>query len=231
MHHLGVPTTRALSLVVSDQLKITRPWYNQQVQLDIPSADDPRLAQYSPDQRQALLLQLRARKADPNIRIQEPAAITCRVCPSFVRIGHLDLFARRALKPKTKSSIKGASSSWKTDTNEWKELEWMVWHACYREYRDPAYLPFKESGDIAGAASVLLTLAADKIASMVAHWIRVGFCQGNFNADNCLVGGYTMDYGPFGRCTFLWMEYIHTVVCNRCFILQLCMFFLLSQHR
>ena len=28
--------------------------------------------------------------------------------------------------------------------------------------------------------------------------LRVGFCQGNFNSDNCLVGGRTMDYGPFG---------------------------------
>jgi len=26
----------------------------------------------------------------------------------------------------------------------------------------------------------------------------VGFCQGNFNADNCLISGRTMDYGPFG---------------------------------
>jgi uncharacterized protein YdiU (UPF0061 family) len=36
---------------------------------------------------------------------------------------------------------------------------------------------------------------------MVTGWVRVGFAQGNFNADNCLVGGKTMDYGPFG-----WME-------------------------
>lgn len=33
---------------------------------------------------------------------------------------------------------------------------------------------------------------------MVSNWVRVGFAQGNFNADNCLVGGKTMDYGPFG---------------------------------
>ena len=26
----------------------------------------------------------------------------------------------------------------------------------------------------------------------------VPFSQSNFNADNCLVGGRTMDYGPFG---------------------------------
>ena len=43
-----------------------------------------------------------------------------------------------------------------------------------------------------------LDAAATKLARMVSEWYRVGFCQGNFNADNCLVGGYTMDYGPFG---------------------------------
>lgn len=26
----------------------------------------------------------------------------------------------------------------------------------------------------------------------------MGFCQGNFNSDNTLIGGRTMDYGPFG---------------------------------
>lgn len=31
-----------------------------------------------------------------------------------------------------------------------------------------------------------------------AHMIRVGFVQGNFNSDNTLIGGRTMDYGPFG---------------------------------
>ena len=33
---------------------------------------------------------------------------------------------------------------------------------------------------------------------MVANWIRVGYCQGNFNSDNCAAGGFTLDYGPFG---------------------------------
>jgi uncharacterized protein YdiU (UPF0061 family) len=26
----------------------------------------------------------------------------------------------------------------------------------------------------------------------------VGYCQGNFNGDNCAAGGFTLDYGPFG---------------------------------
>jgi len=28
----------------------------------------------------------------------------------------------------------------------------------------------------------------------------VGYCQGNFNGDNCAAGGFTLDYGPFGFC-------------------------------
>ncbi len=47
----------------------------------------------------------------------------------------------------------------------------------------------------------MLNEAAVRIANMVSGWVRVGFAQGNFNADNCLVGGRTMDYGPFG-----WMD-------------------------
>jgi len=39
-----------------------------------------------------------------------------------------------------------------------------------------------------------------RLTSLVANWIRVGFCQGNFNSDNCAVGGFTLDYGPFGFC-------------------------------
>ena len=35
---------------------------------------------------------------------------------------------------------------------------------------------------------------------MVANWSRVGYCQGNFNSDNCAAGGFTLDYGPFGFC-------------------------------
>ena len=40
--------------------------------------------------------------------------------------------------------------------------------------------------------------ASGRIARLTANWIRVGYCQGNFNSDNCLVGGRTMDFGPFG---------------------------------
>jgi uncharacterized protein YdiU (UPF0061 family) len=53
----------------------------------------------------------------------------------------------------------------------------------------------------------MLDAAADKFVALGTHWLRVGFVQGNFNSDNCLVGGRTMDYGPFGfmeRYEALW---------------------------
>merc|ERR1711860_199543 len=62
MEHMGVPTTRALSLVVSRSESTHRPK---------PESDAGRIMQ------------------------QESVAITCRVAPAFLRIGHFELFARR----------------------------------------------------------------------------------------------------------------------------------------
>jgi uncharacterized protein YdiU (UPF0061 family) len=42
---------------------------------------------------------------------------------------------------------------------------------------------------------------AQRTATLVAHWLRVGYVQGNMNSDNTLLGGATIDYGPYG-----WME-------------------------
>ena len=58
-------------------------------------------------------------------------------------------------------------------------------------------------GNTLTTAEKVLLLAHElrsRLTSLVANWIRVGFCQGNFNSDNCAVGGFTLDYGPFGFC-------------------------------
>lgn len=195
MHHLGISTTRALSLIVSDDGNTSqRPWYSDRNQKNIPDIDDPRLSQYSLDQRKQIIAQLNAQsKNDPDILIEEPNAITCRVAPSFIRVGHIDLFARRATK-----NVVGKDEKPNIHTLEFKELEALVWHACFREFPSSCYEPYIDSGDILSASKQLLHHSLEGIASMVAGWIRVGFAQGNFNADNCLVGGRTMDYGPFG---------------------------------
>merc|ERR1719379_1747348 len=69
----------------------------------------------------------------------------------------------------------------------------MLQHAFNREYPDVA-----PEAPLPERALAVFEAACGRIALMVAGWVRVGFCQGNFNCDNCLIGGRTMDYGPFG---------------------------------
>jgi Protein adenylyltransferase SelO len=198
MHYLNVPTTRALSLVVSTTEQIQRPWYSDSTVNDnqsqndpfrttrasrsssrIPTLDDPRLAEYSLEQRKQIITQMRRQnKEDPNILISESTAITCRVCTSFVRIGHLDLFARRAMAASSSRSTSSITThTYNTESLAWKELEQLIWHACYREYRTEAYTPFIDTKDIASAGTVFLQQSAQKLANMVSQWIRVGFAQ------------------------------------------------------
>jgi uncharacterized protein YdiU (UPF0061 family) len=70
----------------------------------------------------------------------------------------------------------------------------------FREFGGPEPAPpnSPDRADFNSRAIELLRHSSRRIANLTAEWIRVGFCQGNFNSDNCLVGGRTMDYGPFG---------------------------------
>jgi len=207
MHHLGISTTRALSLIVSDDPggdTSSRPWYSERAQTRaLPTMDDPRLAQYDDNQKREIISQIAAQsKADPDVMREEKCAITTRVASSFVRIGHLDLFARRVEMMQAKLAVAmekdGDVDMSIKETQQYQELEDIMWHACFREYYDEAYAPYWESKDSKAAAMALMNAAMVRIAKMVAGWIRVGFVQGNFNADNCLIGGRTMDYGAVG---------------------------------
>jgi serine/tyrosine/threonine adenylyltransferase len=196
MHFLNISTTRALSLVTSETLQIRRPWYSDsssnndddtefpptlrplaaQRQPAIPDMDDPRLASYPPEQRRQIILQVRRQyKADPDTMGLEPAAITCRVAPSFLRIGHYDLFARRATKPSASTITTGLR--YDTSSLAWRELEALIWHGAWREFHGSAYTPYHAKQDVAAAATALLQESAELIATMVAGWIRVGFAQ------------------------------------------------------
>ena len=102
----------------------------------------------------------------------------------------LDLFARRA------TELKGAAGA-----KALAELEAIVEHLLFREFPHLSASPpggGAAAGPLAARAALMLDEAAGLISALMAGWLRVGFCQGNFNADNCLVAGRTMDYGPFG---------------------------------
>jgi uncharacterized protein YdiU (UPF0061 family) len=153
MHSLGVPTSRSLCLYVSKTEQVKRPWYSEG-----------------------------SRMKDPDRMISEPAAISTRVAPSFIRVGQLELFGRRARKKEHPKAM--------------AELEMMVLHLIDREYANVI------DKQLSTAEKVVLLAREfrNRLTSLVANWIRVGYCQGNFNSDNCAAGGFTLDYGPFGFC-------------------------------
>jgi uncharacterized protein YdiU (UPF0061 family) len=153
MHALGIPTSRSLSLYVSKTEKVQRPWYSEG-----------------------------SRSVDPDRIVDEPVAISTRVAPSFIRVGQIELYGRRARKQEHPGAL--------------EELEQIVLHLIDREYADVI-------DKTLGTAEKVVLIAREfrsRLTSLVANWIRVGYCQGNFNSDNCAVGGFTLDYGPFGFC-------------------------------
>ena len=153
MHALGVPTSRSLTLYMSRAETVRRPWYSEN-----------------------------SRSFDPDIMVNNPAAISTRVAPSFLRVGQLELFARRARSEAHPEAM--------------NELRMIVEHLIARNYQgeiDPS-LPFEDQ------VVELARLFRGRLTALVANWIRVGYCQGNFNSDNCAAGGFTLDYGPFGFC-------------------------------
>jgi uncharacterized protein YdiU (UPF0061 family) len=140
VHHLGVPTTRALSLVLT----------GEQVRRDMFYDGNPQL---------------------------EPGAIVCRVAPSFIRFGNFEIFAARndveSLKTLTDFTIRNHFP-----------------HLCENEKeltRDTYVQWFNE--------------ICISTATMIAHWMRVGFVHGVMNTDNMSILGLTIDYGPYG-----WLE-------------------------
>ena len=153
MHALGIPTSRSLTLYVSKSEKVRRPWYSDQ-----------------------------SFSFNPDIMVDNSAAITTRVAPSFLRVGQIELFARRA-----RSDAHPEAQD---------ELQMIVKHLIDRNYigEIDTNLPFAEQ------VVELAVLFRQRLVDLVVNWIRVGYCQGNFNSDNCAAGGFTLDYGPFGFC-------------------------------
>lgn len=160
MHALGVPTSRSLTLYVSQTETVSRPWYSQN-----------------------------SKSFDPDILVDNPVAISTRVAPSFLRVGQLELFARRARSNAHPKAL--------------EELRMIVAHLIEREYLSEIDQSLHFADQIVKLAKIL----SERLTSLIANWLRVGYCQGNFNSDNCPAGGYTLDYGPFGFCEIFDTEF------------------------
>ncbi|HEX5659161.1 MAG TPA: YdiU family protein [Polyangiales bacterium] len=133
MHHLGIPTTRALSLVST----------GDRVVRDILYDGHPKA---------------------------EPGAVVCRVAPSFLRFGNLELPSSREDMPLLRA------------------IAAYLLKQHYPELGEPnkdSYVRFLE-------------IISERTAQLVSHWQRVGFVHGVMNTDNMSLLGLTIDYGPYG---------------------------------
>ncbi|MDA0823606.1 MAG: YdiU family protein [Proteobacteria bacterium] len=136
MHYLGVPTTRALSLIRTGESVVRDMFYDGRPQA-------------------------------------EPGAVVCRLAPSFIRFGNFQLFAARG---------------------EIEVLRSLVHYTIETDF--PELGPPSKETIVAWFAEV-----CRRTATMIVHWMRVGFVHGVMNTDNMSILGLTIDYGPYG-----WLE-------------------------
>src|SRR5258706_5931713 len=133
MHHLGVPTTRALSLTATGAAVIRDMFYD----------------------------------GNPE---PEPGAIVCRVAPSFVRFGNVEILAAN---------------------DELAVLKRLADYVILNHYPELG----APSREVYGR---WFQEICRRTALMIVDWMRVGFVHGVMNTDNMSILGLTIDYGPYG---------------------------------
>ncbi len=101
----------------------------------------------------------------------EPGAVLARVASSHLRVGTFQYFAAR---------------------EETEKVRQLADYAIRRH--------FPELEDASDRYLGLFRGVRDRQASLVAHWLSVGFVHGVMNTDNMAISGETLDYGP---CAFI----------------------------
>ncbi|MEO9080163.1 MAG: protein adenylyltransferase SelO family protein, partial [Rhodanobacter sp.] len=94
----------------------------------------------------------------------------CRAAPSFIRFGNFELPAARG---------------------DIGLLQQLVDFTLRRDYPELA-------GNGEALYAEWFAQVCERTATMVAHWMRVGFVHGVMNTDNMSILGLTIDYGPYG---------------------------------
>jgi serine/tyrosine/threonine adenylyltransferase len=107
----------------------------------------------------------------------EPGAVVCRVAPSFVRFGSFQLPASRG------------------DVELLRTLTRAVMALDFPHLANDASLTEDEQ------VAAMFHEVCQRTATLMVHWMRVGFVHGVMNTDNLSIVGLTIDYGPYG-----WLE-------------------------
>ena len=100
-----------------------------------------------------------------------PGAVLTRIAASHIRVGTFEFFAAIG------------------DTDS---LRVLAHHTILRHFPDRVNSEHPALG--------LLEEITERQASLIAHWMRVGFVHGVMNTDNMALSGETIDYGP---CAFV----------------------------
>ena len=100
-----------------------------------------------------------------------PGAVLTRVAASHIRVGTFEFFAASG------------------DTGSLRTLA---------DYTLRRHFPYRAESE--NPALALLEEVLERQASLIAHWMRVGFVHGVMNTDNMALSGETIDYGP---CAFI----------------------------
>ena len=103
----------------------------------------------------------------------EDGAIVCRVAPSFIRFGSFQIHAFRGDITSLRNLVNYTIKTHFSHLNSTGDQLLIDW----------------------------LKEVIESTASMIIHWMRVGFVHGVMNTDNMSIHGLTIDYGPYG-----WIE-------------------------
>jgi uncharacterized protein YdiU (UPF0061 family) len=103
----------------------------------------------------------------------EPGAVVCRLSPSFIRFGNFEILTAR---------------------NELELLKRLADHTIAADFSHLGK-PCPET------YAAWFHEICRRTATLILHWMRVGFVHGVMNTDNMSILGLTIDYGPYG-----WLE-------------------------
>ena len=100
-----------------------------------------------------------------------PGGVFTRVAQSHIRIGTFQFFATR---------------------EDWRNVRVLADYAIGRHY--------PKAGEADNPYLALLEGVIERQATLIAHWMQLGFIHGVMNTDNMSISGETIDYGP---CAFM----------------------------
>jgi len=182
LHALGIPTTRAATLITSFESKAQR--YDATRVLSPREKEDGEGDEVDNGQE---------------VVDYEYCAVVSRVAESFLRFGSFEIVKDVACKVSGKM---GPSAGNK------ELLDTMLKFVISQYYPSLVKNGTETELELTDAlVQSFFNEVSTKTAELVAHWQSVGFTHGVLNTDNMSILGLTIDYGPYGFMDYMDLDY------------------------